>query len=125
MRSIKILRRAIGALVDIVNDTISSVVPGGTASATYALNSDGSRTNGTWLRSGLASNYEARATLTSGTFSSGSGAGAWLSLGTSRSWTVTATGTLKSATFTLEIRIAGGGATLDTATITIDADGTP
>jgi hypothetical protein len=38
---------------------------------------------------------------------------------------VTATGTLKSATFTLEIRIAGGGATLDTATITIDVDGTP
>jgi hypothetical protein len=126
MRSIKILRRAIGALVDIVNDTISSVVPGGTASATYALNANGTRTNGTWLRSGVSSNYECRATLTAGTFSPGSsGSGTWLSLSGGQSWTVTATNADKTATFTLEIRIAGGGATLDTATITIDADGTP
>ena len=71
-----------------------------------------------WLAFGSASSYEVLATLTGG--SGGFGTfGSWLNLGTGRAWGVQGSFN-KSITFTVQIRPAGGGAVLDTATITCE-----
>lgn len=107
------------------------------AGASYALQSDGDiqATQGTntavdigdWISpKGAASDfYEARATVTSGTLSAGT-AGSWLPLGTTRTWTKTAVGGTGEQTciFTLEIRRAGDGTVVDSATITLEAEST-
>lgn len=84
--------------------------------------------------SGIGGNYENQGELTesdfdirlvtiSGTVSSGSAVDTWLNLGTTRSWTVTrsAIGS-KSFSGTFEIRPAGGGSTIDTAAVSIEAN---
>lgn len=105
------------------------------ASATYELlntgvarKTEGAVTTnfpGEWLLAGTAANYEARATVLSGSFTSGT-FGSYLNLGTTRTWgnaialgpggTGDAVGTML-----VEIRPAGGGAVLDSATILINA----
>ncbi len=107
--------------------TDSAQSPGG-AEAFYELQSDGDMlsTDGLgadWLVGSVTgSNYECRATIVSGTLSSGT-AGSWLALSSDRRWTVTRSslGT-KTCTFTLEIGLAGANTALDTATITISAE---
>lgn len=103
------------------------------ASASYSLNSSGAgagigsssaadagtNANWTWLLSGLNSSYQVRATLISGTLSSGT-TGSWLTLNTTRTWSVT-TGTFKSATLTIEVRRISDGVICDTATVTLTA----
>lgn len=78
-----------------------------------------------WLNAaGAVANYEARATVLSGTLSSGT-TGAWLNLATSRSWTLTKGGGsagIVNASFTLEIRDATTLAVLATATIDLSAE---
>lgn len=74
-----------------------------------------------WKLSGAATDYEVRATVTSGTLSSGT-AGAWLSLGTSRTWSKTTSATA-TVNLLVEIRDAVTLAVLDTANISITADG--
>lgn len=101
-----------------------------TATAIYRLSSDGSAyssSSGTldlleiWLDSGTASGFEVRATVTSGTLSSGT-TGSWQVLSTDRSWTVTRSAVgVKSATMTVEIRNATTLAVLDSASITLQA----
>lgn len=107
------------------------------AAASYALVNDGDidATQGTntpldvgdWISpKGSASDfYEARATVTSGSLTSGT-AGSWLPLGTTRTWTKTATpGTgVQTCVFTLEIRRASDSVVVDTATITLQAEST-
>lgn len=96
------------------------------ASAFYELQSDGNLLtttgSGSWLigsTSGFL--YECRATLTSGTLSSGT-AGSWLALSSTRRWTVSrASLGSKNCTFTLEIGLAGANTALDTASITLSA----
>lgn len=75
----------------------------------------------TWLLSGVNSDYEIRADVTSGSLSSGT-TGSWLVLSTSRSWAVTRTviGT-KTATMAVQIRRVSDSVVLTTATITITA----
>ncbi len=103
------------------------------AEARYRLNSSGIEqsyisddlfyTNiGTWLVSGTNSQFEVRATETSGTVSTGT-VGSWLVLSTSREWTVARTtiGT-KSVTLTIEIRKASTGVIVATATAQLDAE---
>lgn len=72
----------------------------------------------TWLLLGSASDYEVRATLLSGTLTSGT-VGAWLSLGSSRSWSRVSNATV---TIVIEIRDAVTLSVLATGTITITAD---
>jgi hypothetical protein len=99
------------------------------ATATYSLNSDKtvqSTNEGgipNWLdASGDVSLYEARMTLSVGTFSGGSGAGSWLSLASSRTWFVSQTSVGgKTATATIEIRLASSGIVQDSATIILEA----
>lgn len=99
------------------------------ATAIYALTNTGSEdaTNGsssTWLLTGVASDYEARATVTAGTLTTGT-TGSWLNLGTSRQWTKARTSNISgvdTASMTIEISLAGVGAAIATATVDLTAE---
>jgi hypothetical protein len=79
----------------------------------------------TWKDPGAdAADYDVRFTVNSGSLSGGTG-GAWLNLADTRSITVSqyppgTPGTV-SANVTVEVRPAGGGATIDSATIVLNA----
>lgn len=121
--------------VTVQPQTVSDNVPGASASSTYNLVNDGTATYSTlgggsgsfpgeWVspaNSGNAALYEARATLTSGTFTSGT-AGSWLALSSTRSWNVTqgSAGT-KTAVFTLEIRRVSDSVVVASVSITLTA----
>lgn len=119
--------------VSIADQSIYVTRPSAAATAGYRLNSSGIAeslsntaysTLETWLLSGAASAYEVRATLSSGTLSSGT-TGTWENLGTSRSWTVvdsTFDPYMSEAVIVVEIRDATTLLILDTATITLQAE---
>jgi hypothetical protein len=105
----------------------------GTATATYRLGSDGqvyevvnagspSALEQWCAPTANAGNYEARVTVTVGSLSSGT-TGSWLALTSTRDWTLqeTTPGNTSICTFTVEIRPAGGGSTLTSATIDLEA----
>ena len=119
--------------VSIADQFISVTRPSAASTAGYRLNSSGIAeslsnltyaTLETWLLSGVASDYEVRATLSSGTLSSGT-TGTWQNLGTSRSWTVVDSAfdaSVTEAVIVVEIRDATTLLVLDTATITLQAE---
>jgi hypothetical protein len=108
----------------------------GTQTATYTLESDGdvvtattgggSVDAGDWIvpKASAPSDYEVRATLVSGTLSTGT-TGSWLALSSNRSWTLqrVTVGAATQVTLTIEIR-KGSGAVLASATVTLDAERT-
>ena len=113
-----------------------SSVGSGSQTATYTLESDGdvvtatttlgSSDIGDWIdpKASAPSDYEVRATLNSGTLNVGSSAtGSWLALTSNRSWGVTQiiVGAADQVDLTIEIR-KGSGATLASATVTLDAE---
>lgn len=124
-----------GVVISITNRSIS-VITGGFSSATvgYRLNSNGNvernqqgsySTIEQWCTpASQASNYEARATIVSG---SPSGTfGSWLALSSSREWTLfAAQNNFETAQITVEIRQTGTTTVLDSATITLTADALP
>lgn len=126
-----------GDAITISNLTASSdAISPTNATATYRLDTTGdiSATQGSntivdvgdWIspKGGASDSYEARATVTSGSLTSGT-AGSWLGLGTQRVWTLTqnSAGTgPATCVFTLEIRRASDSVVLDTATITLQAE---
>ena len=135
---IDVIKRRLGGVwvviwqsINITDQNLYFSRPAGTATTGYRLNSSGIAeskevttyvTLETWLTAGTASNYEARATVTSGALSSGT-AGSWLNLGTSREWTVAqATVGTNQAIFTVEIRNATTLAVVDAAQITLEAE---
>lgn len=135
-------RATAAASVAISNATASNFSKagiGGTATATYRLNSNGAayRTNlsgtlisisGEWLVSGSASAFEARMSAASPAGSGGTTGGTfstWLNLGTTRDWTLSATNNFAERYFNLEIRLASTGTVLDTALITFSVDSAP
>jgi hypothetical protein len=74
-----------------------------------------------WKLSGNAGDYEVRATMVSGSVTSGN-TNVWTNLAAGASWTKTRTIlNSSSCTFLLEIRPAGGGAVIDSCTITLTA----
>ena len=111
----------------------------GTQTATYTLESDGdvmsattsggSIDEGDWIdpKASAPSDYEAKATLNAGTLTLGSSAtGSWLVLTSNRSWSVTQivnSGSSNAADLTIEIR-KGSGATLASASVTLEAERT-
>jgi hypothetical protein len=125
-----------GARVSITNQGVSDVQPSpNPAFAGYRLTSSGEAqtdTNDTpswtrvedWIRptSAAPGSYEVRATLNSGTLTSGT-TGSWLALSTTREWTVERTlNGISSANLTIEIR--RGTTVLDSATVTLTAERT-
>jgi len=113
-----------------------SSVGSGTQTATYTLESDGdvvtattgggSVDAGDWIdpKANAPSDYECRATLNSGTLTSGT-TGSWLALTSNRSWSLQqiTIGQATQVDLTIEIR-KGSGATLASATVTLDAERT-
>lgn len=97
------------------------------ATAQYVLNSSGqaqridddgtTNISGEWLVSGAASDYEVRATVNSGSLTSGP-TGSWESLGTTRTWTLTraSVGT-SSCVLLVEIRRVSDSVVVTSATI--------
>lgn len=76
---------------------------------------------GEWLTAGVPEDAECRATVTSGSLSSGT-TGTWLALSADRTWQVNRfTDGSKNCVFTLEIRRASDGTVLATASISITA----
>lgn len=77
-----------------------------------------------WLAGGAASAYDIRATIVSGTFTSGT-VGTWLNLASTRTWTRNAAaGAFQSVTATFEIRNASTLVVLASANITLESDRT-
>lgn len=79
---------------------------------------------GTWRVLGTSSDYEVRATLNSGTLTSGT-TGSWLSLGTTRAWTVEVTtngNALQTANLTIEIRRTSNSEVVATAGVAFSAE---
>ena len=102
------------------------------ATATYSLTSGGLETatgasSSTWLLSGAASDYDVRATVVSGTLTTGT-TGSWLNLGTTRTWTKVRTSNISgidTVSLTIEISLAGAGVAIATATVDLTAEVTP
>lgn len=133
------LKAAIGGLIitpviTIVDDLISDIGLGA-GSARYQLDADGDITQitlalgtvdiGDWIipKSAAGGNYEVRATLQSGDTPIGT-LGSWLSLGTNRGWTLSQSGVgTKTCDLLIEIRLTSSGLVLDSATITLEAEG--
>ena len=123
-------------LTDNSAENLSLAGVGGTATATYRLNSSGqaSATNlagvltnitGEWLVTGSSSSdYEVNGIWGSG---GGSAAGpiGWVSLGTTRDYTLTATNNYATRDLTLQIRTVSTSLILATATITFEVDSAP
>jgi hypothetical protein len=117
------------AVVSISDQNVQRiVVDPADATASYALESDGDiATNlvdsGDWItpKAAAGADYECRATVVSGTFTSGT-FGSWLALSSTRSWTLVRTtlGT-STASMLIEIRRASDGTVLDSATISFTA----
>lgn len=135
--SINLIIMALGGdSISISNVTANSIqVNPVDATAQYSLTSSGdiratAGNNtlvdiGDWIspKGGASNFYEARATVTSGSLTTGT-TGAWLGLGTTRTWTLTqsSAGLTSTCIFTVEIRRASDSVVVDSATITLTAN---
>lgn len=108
--------------------SVSDNVPSGTSTASFTLNSGGTYSSvgslfapsGTWQTgTGTGSSYDARMTVSSGSFTSGT-TGSWISLSSNRTWSLSTTGAA-SVTGTLEIRDAATTAVLTSSSFYMDA----
>lgn len=103
----------------------------GSASASFALESDGDIIAsegfgnvdvGDWIspKASAPGSYEVRATIVSGSLSSGT-TGSWLALTSTRTWVVSRSSPgYSSCVLTIEIRLSG--TVLDTTTVTLEAE---
>lgn len=127
-----LLRSVLDAFEAQISDQTASggVVLPGTGVAGYELRSDGGayllnqatyvRVTDEWKGSGSAADYEVRATIVSGTLTTGT-VGSWVSLSTTRGWDRENSTSLASTTvLTIEIRRASDSVVLTTATITLE-----
>ena len=109
---------------DTAQDTQTSPTP---ATATWSMNSGGTVSGTaigsyTWLNTGAAGDYELRATVTSGSLSTGA-SGIWQSLSSTRTWTRKRSGVGNSVcTVKIEVRAVATGLIVATATINLDAE---
>jgi len=105
-----------------------------TQTASYSIANDGKVKNQAgaileaWLQGsgGVVANYEVRATLDSGTLTSGT-TGSWLNCSTTRTWSLTNSASDNStiyAALTIEIRLAATGVVQDSASVTLAAEST-
>ena len=103
-----------------------------TATSGFQLNSSGvakmlvqssyTDVSGEWLVAGANTDFECRATIISGTLTTGT-TGSWQSLSSTREWTISTPAGVKTTSFTLEIRLAASPFTvLASATIELYAE---
>jgi hypothetical protein len=127
---LNLLLGSAGYLVQLANASVSDNNIGA-AAAGYELQNDGDIIESTsiggtidlgdWItpKTAAPGSFECRATVVSGSLSSGT-TGAWLALSTSRTWSVTrATSGTSSCQLTIEIRL--GTTVLASATVMISA----
>lgn len=120
--------------VQLSNLTPSDVASPGPAEASFSLESDGDIVSytstvgtvdeGDWVtpKSAAGANFEVRATLNSGTLTSGT-TGSWLALSSTRSWNVVQIGSGSStAQILVEIRRASTGTVLASCTVDLTAE---
>ena len=131
----KLRAGALPVVISITNQNIYSASSSSSPStAGYTLNADGlvykieeatSAQVEQWVApAARAIDYEAKVTMISGALTSGT-VGSWLPLSTTRTWTrVAARFAYQTCTFTVEIRRAGVGTILDSATVILAADAT-
>lgn len=99
----------------------SSIVQGRVTNLSGAVN-----TKFTWNIGGSAASYEIRAVYASGTSPAGSALNTWHASNSNTGWHLQqSTNGSSSGTFTVEIRPAGGGATLATATFSLNVTRDP
>ena len=99
----------------------SSIVQGRVTSLSGTTN-----TKFTWNIGGSAASYEIRATYVSGTLPAGSATGTWHAGNSSPGWHLQqSTNGSTTGSILVEIRPAGGGATLASATFTLSVDRSP
>ena len=120
-----------GGGVSLANLTVEAEQPEPVALAVYSLTSTGKRQatgidEANWITPAMGmANYEVRATLLSGSVSSGS-TGSWLSLGTTRSWTRDrASNGSASCGLLIEIRRTSDLSVVASASITLTATVSP
>lgn len=90
--------------------------------AKYAIDSSGYINYEQWCTPATdGGNFEVKATISSGTVSSGT-TGSWLATSTNPTWTKQrATPGTSTVTLSMEVRAAGGSTVLDTWTVTLTA----
>jgi hypothetical protein len=118
---------SVAATVQLSNQTITKISKT-TSTATYQITSDGTVRNQAstvleaWLTGGSASNYEVRATVTTGSINSGT-TGSWLSCSSNRAWSITNSDpdTNASAVLLIEIRDSATQTVRASASITLIA----
>ena len=97
----------------------------GVANAITTSSGTGAIENWVTPTGAAGANYETRATVNTGTLSSGT-TGAWTALSSTQTWTVTrSTVGTKNCNITVEIRLTSTGAVLDSATIDLSANVDP
>jgi len=76
------------------------------------------------ILSTIGDGYEVRVTHDSGTFPTSGTLGSWLALTSNRTWELTNTvdGTTLYSNVTIEIRVAGGGATVASQSLDLEAE---
>jgi hypothetical protein len=119
-------------VVSFSGGTINAFKVTGTATSGVRFNDNGTveqNKNGTYSvlenwaapsQSGLGSSYEVRATLQSGTLTSGT-TGTWLAISTNPEWTVSTGSGVRDASLLIEVR-PNSGAVADSATYTLHAE---
>ena len=128
--NMSIMQTAGGDVITVPTRTITEQFVSGSATAGVQFQSDGDiiATSGTpsgslgdWIdpKDSAPGAYEIRATVTSGTLTSGT-ANTWQALTSSRTWSITGTNSRTSQIF-FEIR-DGAGTVLDDGTITLELD---
>lgn len=94
------------------------------SAGTYSSSGNVAAPSGTWLLSGSGANFESRATVTSGTLTSGT-ANTWEALSSNRSWSKTDSSSVGASpltvTFTLEIRRVSDSVVVTSSTVTLSA----
>lgn len=116
--------------VAFTNTDVSQVGSLANQTAGYRINSSGIAqrlnrstytTHETWLVSGAAADYEVRCVITGSTVAGFNNV--WTNCGGSPEWTLNAgLGDAEFASLAFECRPAGGGATLDTWTVTLESE---
>jgi len=97
------------------------------ATATLVIYRGGQANSTTWTtptEATIGDGYEVRVTHNSGTAPTSGTLGSWLALTSNRTWELTnsVAGTTLSSNITVEIRVAGGGATVCSETIDMSAE---
>lgn len=126
---------ASAANVEIDNGSLTDFNPGGAASTTFRLNTDGTITatgnltsysDTNWYEpttTGIGSSYQVQVTATGDTSSLSGSTGTYLTISSARSWTLFSTGEPKAVTLSVSVRDVATSTVQDTATITMSVEG--